>query len=62
MASKADFTNQWKDSTAEERRARLNELGSNEEKDENEWREHDALAALVAEDEDAVRTSEAKGE
>jgi hypothetical protein len=62
MTSKVDFTKQWQDSTPEERRARLNELGSNEEKDENEWREHDALAALVAEDEDAARTSEAKGE
>jgi hypothetical protein len=54
MTSKADFTLQWKDSTPYERRQRLNELGSNTEKDDELWREHDALAAMVALDEEKV--------
>lgn len=52
MTSKADFKKLYKDSTPEQRRTRLNELGSMPEKDDDLTREHDLLATWVAEDED----------
>jgi hypothetical protein len=55
MTSKADFMREWKDETPETRRATLNELGAIAEKDENEQREHDVLAELVAKDEEEAQ-------
>jgi hypothetical protein len=55
MTSKADFIKQWKEETPESRRATLNELGAIAEKDENELREHDVLAELVAQDEEEAQ-------
>lgn len=58
MTSKADWTDQWSENTPEERRGRLNELGAVVEKTDEEWREHDALAAMVADDEnEALRAA-----
>lgn len=52
MTSKADFKKQWESETPEERRVRLNFLASIEEKSDDQQREHDMLAEMVAEDED----------
>lgn len=54
MTSKADYEKQWEDSEPIERRARLNELAAKgySECTEDERREHDALATMVAVDED----------
>lgn len=54
MTSKADFKKQWDKNTPEERRFRLNELGAITEKDDDTQREHDALAEMVAVDEEAA--------
>jgi hypothetical protein len=62
VASKKDFTDKWMTHTAEERRARLNELGSIVEKSDDEQREHDALATVVAQDETAALDETAKDE
>lgn len=51
---------QWEGKTPEERRARLDELGANENRDEVEDDEHNVLAALVAVDEDEARNEVAK--
>ena len=55
MASKTDFANQWKAREPIERRARLNELAAQgyEQLDDDGKREHDILAVMVAEDEEA---------
>lgn len=60
MTSKAEFHTQWQLKDPAERRARLNELGANENRTDDEEREHDALAAMVAEDEDEARNQAAK--
>lgn len=52
MTSKAVFYALWERKTAQERRARLNELGAKGPQSDDEQREHDTLAAMVAEDED----------
>lgn len=56
MTSKADFKQQWKIASPEERRDRLNFLGADREKSDDEWREHHALAEMVAEDEAVPKT------
>lgn len=54
MTTKVDFIKKHKDTTPEARRQRLDELGAKyADLDDDGKREHDALAALVAEDEDA---------
>lgn len=53
MTSKADMTKRWKDFTPEERREALNTLGAIEEKDDEQQREHDVLATMVAKDEES---------
>lgn len=61
MTSKADFKKQWEGEIPEERRARLDFLASIENRTEDQHREHDMLAEMVAEDEDTAaraRTSE----
>lgn len=50
MTSKETFFAIWEMKTAVERRERLNVLGA-QSKDDEEQREHDVLAAMVAEDE-----------
>lgn len=54
MTSKAEFMSKWSENTAQERRARLNQLGAVEVKTDDEKREHDALAEMVAADEEAA--------
>lgn len=54
MTTKKQYEQQWKNSEPHERRARLNELGSNENKTDDEQNEHDALAGMVAVDEDTA--------
>lgn len=55
MTSKHDFKEQWNDTSAEARRERLDALSliitPDHEHTEDERREHDALAEMVAEDE-----------
>lgn len=62
MTTKKGFTDQWATHTPEERRERLNELGSIAEKTDDEQREHDALATSVAVDETAALVENAKDE
>jgi hypothetical protein len=65
MTSKADWKADWMKAgvTPEERRTRLNELGALVEKDDEQWREHNALAELVADDEDeALRVESGQDE
>lgn len=52
MSSKADFKKFWKKQDPEHRRHRLNELGAMPQRGEILEREHDALAELVAKDEE----------
>lgn len=56
MTTKSEFENKWKGDKkgqVEKRRTKLNELGEiYETLDEDGKREHDALATLVANDED----------
>lgn len=56
MTSKQEWADQWKDAEPIERRARLNELAAQgyTELDDDGKREHDALATMVAEDEDSA--------
>lgn len=56
MTSKADWKKSWGADKHQphDRRARLNELGALPDKDDELWREHDALAEIVANDEDAA--------
>lgn len=55
MTSKLEFAEKWEKSTPEERRARLDELAAQHtELDDDGLREHDALATLVAVDEDEL--------
>jgi hypothetical protein len=61
MTSKLDFKKQHSDSTPHDRRRRLDYLGSlGEELDEDDdlRREHDVLAEMVADDEEAAVKSE----
>lgn len=62
MTSKADFKTEWSDNTPEERRARLNELGAMPDKEDDLLREHDALAEMVADDEEAAAEAEKEAE
>lgn len=54
MTSKEEWKKQWQDSEPIERRARLNELAARgfDTLEEDEQREHDQLATMVAEDEE----------
>lgn len=52
MPTQDDFTKTWESNTPEERRARLDELGAIEDMSDDQRQEHDALATLVAADED----------
>jgi len=54
MTTRIEFLNKWKKKEPIERRARLNELAAQgyDTLDENRKREHDALAAMVADDEE----------
>jgi hypothetical protein len=68
MTSKAEFKKRYADrfpaeyeSAAAFRRARLNELGATPEKDDDQTREHDALAEMVAVDEE-TEAEEVKGD
>lgn len=56
MTSKEEWKKQWSDSEPIERRARLNELAAQgyDTLDEDGQREHDQLATMVAEDEEAA--------
>lgn len=58
MTNKHDFKKYWSDQETEHRRTRLNELGANENKTDDEQREHDVLAEMVAEDEDDAQKAE----
>lgn len=59
--NKTELKSKWKDKTPGERRAKLNELGAIGEKSEAEQREHDVLATLVAEDEEAPLKEDSNG-
>lgn len=54
MPTEEDFTTTWASNTSEERRARLDELGAIEDMSDDQRQEHDALATLVAFDENDV--------
>jgi hypothetical protein len=54
MTTRAEFEKQYADSTPEERREKLDEIASGgyDTLDDDGKREHDALATLVAKDEE----------
>ena len=62
MTSKAEWKKQYENFTPAERRRRLNELGAVPEKDDEQMREHEALAALVAQDDEKVFMEQAEHE
>jgi hypothetical protein len=53
--TKDDFRKLWSGVTPEERRKQLDSLDMTNETDEERWWEHDALAELVAEDEEKAK-------
>lgn len=58
--TKDDFKKVWTLSTVEERRKQLDSLDMTNESDEERWAEHDALAELVAEDEEREKVQRIK--
>jgi hypothetical protein len=63
MTSKEEWKKQWEESEPIERRARLNELAARgyDTLDDDGQREHDQLATMVAEDEDAAEAEARNG-